>query len=75
MTINAFLEKMADPAFQTAFTTATSSEAKAEVLANAGLSLSVEQAEAAWGGQELSDDDLDQVAGGTGGVIRYPPAS
>jgi bacteriocin-like protein len=34
----------------------------------------VEQAEAAWAGQELSDEELDQIAGGDAGIIRYPPA-
>ena len=71
--VNAFLEKMADPAFRAAFTGAATPDAKAQVLAEAGLALSVEQAEAAWAGQELSDEDLDQVAGGGAGVIRYPP--
>ncbi|MBN1179985.1 MAG: Nif11-like leader peptide family RiPP precursor [Anaerolineae bacterium] len=73
--VNEFLEKMADPAFQAAFIGAASPEAKAQVLAGAGLALSVAEAEAAWAGQELSDDDLDQIAGGGVGVIRYPPTS
>jgi predicted ribosomally synthesized peptide with nif11-like leader len=64
---------MADPAFRAAFTGAASPDAKAQVLAEAGLSLSVEQAEAAWAGQELSDEDLDQVSGGDAGIVRYPP--
>ena len=59
--VNVFLEKMADPAFRAAFTGAATPGAKAQVLAGAGLALSVEQAEAAWAGQELSDEDLDQV--------------
>jgi predicted ribosomally synthesized peptide with nif11-like leader len=71
--VNVFLEKMADPDFRAAFIGAATSDAKAQVLAQAGLSLSVEQAEAAWAGQELSDEDLDQVAGGDAGIIRYPP--
>ena len=73
--VDAFLKKMADPAFQAAFTGAMTPDAKAQVLAEAGLALSVEEAEAAWAGQELSDEDLDQVAGGGAGVIRYPPPS
>lgn len=68
-----FLEKMTDPEFQAAFTGAETPEAKAAVLAKAGLTLSVAEAEAALVGQELSDEDLDQVAGGGAGIIRYPP--
>ena len=71
--VDAFLAKMADPDFRAAFAGAATPDAKAQVLAEAGLALSVEQAEAAWAGQELSDEDLDQVAGGEG-IIRYPPS-
>ncbi|MDX9953763.1 MAG: Nif11-like leader peptide family RiPP precursor [Anaerolineae bacterium] len=71
--IELFLEKMTDPEFQAAFVGAESLEAKAAVLAQAGLTLSVAEAEAALVGQELSDEDLDQVAGGGAGIIRYPP--
>jgi predicted ribosomally synthesized peptide with nif11-like leader len=71
--VNVFLEKMADPDFRAAFTGAANPDAKAQVLAEAGLALSVEEAEAAWAGQELSDEDLDQIAGGEG-IIRYPPS-
>ncbi len=69
-----FLEKMTDAKFQAAFTSAATPAAKAKVLADAGLALSVEEAAAALVGQELSDADLDQVAGGDAGIIRYPPA-
>jgi predicted ribosomally synthesized peptide with nif11-like leader len=71
--VNAFLEKMADHAFRAAFTGAATPDAKAQVLTEAGLALSVEEAEAAWAGQELSDEELDQVAGGDAGIFRYPP--
>lgn len=71
--IEKFLEKMAESDFQAAFTGAATPEAKAAVLAEAGLTLSVAEAEAALAGQELSDEDLDQVAGGGAGIIRYPP--
>jgi predicted ribosomally synthesized peptide with nif11-like leader len=69
-----FLEKMTDATFKAAFTGAATPAAKAQVLAGAGLALSVEEAEAAWAGQELSDEELDQVAGGDAGIIRYPPS-
>lgn len=68
-----FLEKMTDATFNAAFTGAETLEEKAALLAKAGLELSVEEAEAALAGQELSDEDLDQVAGGGAGIIRYPP--
>lgn len=68
-----FLEKMTDATFQAAFTGAGTPAAKAKVLADAGLALSVEEAEAALAGQELCDEELDQVAGGGAGIIRYPP--
>ncbi|MBN1919689.1 MAG: Nif11-like leader peptide family RiPP precursor [Anaerolineae bacterium] len=68
-----FLEKMTDPEFQAAFMGAETPEAKAAVLAQAGLTLSVAEAEVALAGHELSDEDLDQVAGGGAGIIRYPP--
>lgn len=71
--IELFLEKMTDPEFQAAFMGAGTPEAKAAVLAQAGLTLSVGEADAAVAGQELSDEDLDQVAGGGAGIIRYPP--
>jgi len=69
--VEAFLNKMEDGAFRAAFEGAGTPEAKEGVLAGAGLDISVEEAEAAWGG--LSDEELDQVAGGDAGVIRYPP--
>ena len=69
--VEVFLSKMEDEAFRAAFEGAATPEAKASVLAEAGLDISVEEAETALG--ELSDEDLDQVAGGGAGVIRYPP--
>jgi predicted ribosomally synthesized peptide with nif11-like leader len=69
--VDAFLKKMEDEAFRAAFEGATTPEAKEGVLAEAGLDISVAEAEAALG--ELSEEELDQVAGGGAGVIRYPP--
>jgi predicted ribosomally synthesized peptide with nif11-like leader len=74
MTTQAFLKKMTDDGFRTAFESAATPEAKAKVLAEAGLALSVEQAEAALAGEALSDDDLEKVSGGGAGVVRYPPS-
>lgn len=71
--VTLFLEKMGVPEFRAAFAGAATPEAKAAVLVGAGLALSVADAEAALAGQELSDEDLDQVAGGGAGIIRYPP--
>jgi predicted ribosomally synthesized peptide with nif11-like leader len=71
--VQAFLKKLEDAEFRAAFESAATLEAKAQVLAEAGLDISAKAALEAATGQELSDEDLDAVAGGGAGVIRYPP--
>jgi predicted ribosomally synthesized peptide with nif11-like leader len=74
--VQAFLKKLEeDKSFRAAFGSAATTEAKAKVLAEAGLDISVKAALEAATGQELSDEDLDAVAGGGAGIIRYPPSS
>lgn len=49
-------------------------EERHKILAQAGLKLSLAEAEAALAGErELGDDELNRVAGGDAGVIRVPP--
>jgi predicted ribosomally synthesized peptide with nif11-like leader len=49
-------------------------EERRNILARAGLNLSLAEAEAALAGErELADAELDQIAGGDAGVIRIPP--
>ena len=72
--LQAFLARMnEDEEFRAAFESADTPEARAKLLSDAGLELSVEEAIAAWAGRELSDEELDQAAGGGAGIIRYPP--
>ena len=72
--VQAFLKMAADAKFRAAFEVATTEEAKRQVLDKAGLTIGVAEAEAALQGErELADEDLDKVAGGDAGVIRYPP--
>ena len=72
--VQVFLKKLEDETFRAAFESAATAEAKAKVLAEAGLDISVKAALEAVAGQELSDEDLDSVAGGGAGIIRYPPS-
>jgi len=72
--VQAFLKKLEDEEFRAAFENAATLEAKAQVLAEAGLNISAKAALEAVTGQELSDEDLDAIAGGGAGVIRYPPS-
>ena len=73
--VQVFLKKLAeDEGFRAAFESAGTLEAKAKVLAEAGLDISVKAALEAVTGQELGDEDLDAVAGGGAGIIRYPPS-
>jgi predicted ribosomally synthesized peptide with nif11-like leader len=72
--VQAFLKKMEEDKFRTAFEGAATPEAKKGILAKAGLDISVEAALEALAG-ELGDEDLEAVAGGGAGVIRYPPGS
>jgi hypothetical protein len=59
--------------FRTAFEAAATPEARRHALAKVGLTIHVEEAEAALKGErELTDEDLAKVAGGDAGVIRYP---
>lgn len=72
--VQVFLKKAEDAGFRAAFQTAPTPEAKQKVLTGAGLDIALEEAEAALAGErELDDLELDKVAGGDGGVIRYPP--
>lgn len=72
--VQAFLKKLAeDESFRAAFESAATLEAKAKVLAEAGLDISAKVAMDAMAEQELGDEDLDAVAGGGAGIIRYPP--
>jgi len=71
--VAAFLKHMADADFRTSFEAATTLDAKRLVLDKAGLTISVEDAEAALKGEgELDEQDLDQVTGGDAGVVRFP---
>ena len=71
--VKAFLAKLEDEAFRAAFESAATAEAKARLLAEAGLSIAVEEAEEVLKGEwELSDEDVEGVAGGDAGVIRFP---
>ncbi|MBC7251033.1 MAG: Nif11-like leader peptide family natural product precursor [Anaerolineae bacterium] len=73
--LQAFLDKMnSDAEFRAHFEGAEMPEARAQLLSDAGLELSAEEAAAAWAGRELSDEELDQAAGGGAGIIRYPPS-
>ncbi len=72
--VQAFLKKAAEAGFRAALEAAATPEAKRKVLDAAGLTISVAAAEAALKGErELADEDLDKVAGGDAGVVRYPP--
>jgi predicted ribosomally synthesized peptide with nif11-like leader len=72
--VQAFLKKVTEASFRAAFEAAATAAAKRKVLDAAGLTLSVTEAEAALQGErELADEDLDKVAGGDAGVVRYPP--
>jgi predicted ribosomally synthesized peptide with nif11-like leader len=71
--VQAFLKMAQDAAFRAGFE-AASPEGRREILKKAKLDISLEEAEAALKGEgELDEQDLDQVAGGGAGVIRYPP--
>ena len=71
--VQAFLKKAENADFRAAFQTAPTPEAKREALTQAGLDIGLEEAEAAIQGErELDDLELDKVAGGDAGVIRYP---
>ena len=71
--VQAFLKMASDANFRAAFNAATTAETRRQVLDKAGLTISVEEAEATLKGErELADQDLDKVAGGDAGVIRYP---
>ena len=71
--VQAFLKMAEDKNFLARFESG-SPVARREILAKAGLDIPLAEAEAALKGErELSEHDLDQVAGGGAGVIRYPP--
>ena len=71
--MKAFLKKMGETDFRIAFETAATPEVKRQVLDKAGFTITVEEAVAAIKGEgELTDQDLDEVAGGDAGIIRYP---
>jgi predicted ribosomally synthesized peptide with nif11-like leader len=70
--VQAFLKAAENTNFRTAFETATD-QVKRQMLNEAGLDISVEEALAALAtADELADEDLNKVAGGDAGVIRYP---
>ena len=72
--VKAFLKLAENPAFRAAFEAALTPEARQQLLQKAGLDIPVAEAEAALKGErELTDQDLDKVAGGDAGIIRYPP--
>ena len=68
------LQKLAaDATFQTKFAAASSDERRA-LLAQAGLNVPLEEAEAVLTGErELAESELEEVAGGDAGIIRLPP--
>lgn len=70
--VQAFLKVAEDANFRTAFEAATT-QAKRQLLDKAGLAISVEEALTALATtDELAEEDLNKVAGGDAGVIRYP---
>jgi predicted ribosomally synthesized peptide with nif11-like leader len=71
--VQAFLKLIEDDSFRAAFQSAATIEAKHKLLMQAGLDIAVEEAEAALRGErELTDQELDKVAGGAIGIIRPP---
>ena len=71
--VQALLKMAEDENFRARFE-AGSAEARRAILAQAGLDIPLEEAKAALKGErELSEQDLDQVAGGDAGIIRLPP--
>ncbi len=70
--IKAFLKMLEDGQFRAAFEAATP-EARRTLLTKAGLAISLDQAEAALKGErELSEQELDKVAGGDAGIVNWP---
>ncbi len=71
--VQAFLKLVQDAQFRASFE-AASAEARRALLSQAGLNIPLEEAEALLAGErELTDQDLDKVAGGDIGFIVPPP--
>ena len=71
--VQALLQLAETADFRAKFDAALPEERRA-ILAQAGLNLSLAEAEAALAGErELGEAELDQIAGGDAGVIRLPP--
>ncbi len=71
--VQEFLKMAEDQDFRARFE-AASPDGRRAILTQAGLDLPLEEAEAALSGErELAETELDQVAGGDAGIIRYPP--
>ena len=71
--VQALLKLAEEAGFRAKFEAASPDERKA-LLAQAGLNMSLPEAEAALAGErELDAAELDQVAGGGAGVIPLPP--
>ena len=71
--VQAFLKVAEDANFRAAFEAANTTQAKRQLLDKAGLTISVDEALAALAtADELADEDLNKVAGGDAGIIRYP---
>ena len=63
--VQAFLKMLEDAKFRAAFQAAATPEARRDLLTKAGLAIPLEEAEAALKGEgELSEQELDKVAGG-----------
>ena len=70
--VKAFLKMLEDAKFRAAFQAATP-EARQVLLTKAGLDIPLQEAEAALKGEgELSEQELDKVAGGDAGIINWP---
>ena len=69
-----FLAKLQNPAFRAAFEIASAQE-RQNLLAQAGLLISLKEAEAIFQdlSGEISVEEMDKVAGGGGGIILPPP--
>jgi predicted ribosomally synthesized peptide with nif11-like leader len=72
--VQAFLKMLEDAKFKAAFQAAATPEARRALLTKAGLAIPLQEAEAALKGEgELSEQDLDKVAGGDAGIVTWPP--
>ena len=71
--VQAFRKLTEDDDFRSSFLAAPTPEAKREVLDAAGLDIAVTDAEALLAEEgELTDEELEQAAGGDIGIVRFP---